>query len=145
MTPDYQPEGSELQWYCAYQDVNSMVRANPQEDISRDTGGDNFRKTCGSDSAELYEKPARRQALSLALSTGLFIFHSGQARETGAFSLPFPASSTVSSIPKASLVNMHLSKSQIKIPTLPLEWEHAEDTLTHFSLFPAFRPPGGYP
>lgn len=76
MTPDCQEEGSDLQWYYC-QGVNSMVRTNPQGD----TGGDNFRKTCGSDSAELYEKPFRGQGLSLVLSTMLFIFHSGQPRE----------------------------------------------------------------
>lgn len=77
---------------------------------------------------------------------GAIYFPWWPTKGVGAYSLALPTSSTITSIPKASLVIMQPKLTvKLKFPQLPPELEYTKDTLTHFSLFPALRPPGGYP
>jgi len=59
-----------------------------QDNTSGDTSGDSFRRTYGSDSAELHENPAMSQALSFVVPSMLLIFSRSRAREPGDLSPP---------------------------------------------------------
>lgn len=54
-----------------------------QDNTSRDTCGDSFRRTYGSDSAELHENPVVSPALGSVLPSMLLIFSRSRAREPG--------------------------------------------------------------
>lgn len=63
-----------------------------EDNTSRHTGGDGFRRTSGSDSAEVYAKPAMGQVHA---SGRLLIFNSSRARDPGplaSLSKPWPPS-----------------------------------------------------
>lgn len=82
-------EGSEFHWYRTHQGIqyDDMVGPKPQDIVTRQPFKrylcDSFRRTYGSDSAELYENPVVSPALGSVLPSMLLIFSRSRAREPG--------------------------------------------------------------
>ena len=116
------------------------VRTNPQEDTSRGAGGDSFRKTCRSDSAELCAKPARGQALSMVLWAALFIFHSGQARGAGGLQ-PSPPHLTHHQFHPQGTLGKYAVQVKVRVKCPPCPW-NGKAPRTPLPISPSFLPLG---
>lgn len=70
-------------YYLVWSELN--LKTLLQDNTSRNTGADSFRRTCGSESTEHHEKPAGGQALTLVLSS---VLEGGEQGGWGPFASP---------------------------------------------------------